>query len=88
MGIISWLVIGFLAGVLARFFIPGRQPMGFLMTIGLGLVGSVVGGFLSTLFFGTDPADPGFHPGGLIASTIGAVIVLALYLSYMQRRRV
>jgi uncharacterized membrane protein YeaQ/YmgE (transglycosylase-associated protein family) len=48
MGIIAWIVMGLLAGILARFFMPGRQPMGLLGTMVLGIVGAVVGGFIGT----------------------------------------
>jgi uncharacterized membrane protein YeaQ/YmgE (transglycosylase-associated protein family) len=82
-----WLVIGLIAGLLARLLIPGQQPMGWLLTAGLGLVGSVVGGFISSLVFGTDPRDPGFHTGGLLMSTFGAVLVLGAYVAYQNRRR-
>jgi uncharacterized membrane protein YeaQ/YmgE (transglycosylase-associated protein family) len=51
----------------------------------LGLVGSVVGGFISSLIWSTDPLAPGFHVGGLLMSTIGAIIVLALYVAYTRR---
>lgn len=86
LGFFWWLIIGLVAGLLARFLVPGGQPMGWLMTTGLGLLGSVIGGFVSSLVFGTDPRDPGFHAAGLIMSTIGAVVVLALYVGYSQRR--
>lgn len=77
--------MGLVAGLLARALVPGRQPMGWVMTVVLGLVGSVIGGFLSSLLFGTDPREPGFHAGGLIMSTVGAVIVLGLYVAYVRR---
>ncbi len=83
---LGWLVIGFVAGLLARMLIPGRQSMGMLLTIGLGLVGSIIGGLIGGAIFGTDPRDPGFHAGGLIASTIGAMIVLGLYVAVAQKR--
>jgi len=60
--------------------------MGFLLTVVLGLVGSVVGGFISSLIWSTDPLAPGFHVGGLLMSTVGAVIVLGLYVVCTQRR--
>jgi uncharacterized membrane protein YeaQ/YmgE (transglycosylase-associated protein family) len=85
MGFLWWLIIGLIAGGLARLLIPGRQPMGLLMTMILGLVGSVVGGLISTAIFGYSVADPGFHTGGLAMSTIGAVIVLGIYVAYAQR---
>jgi uncharacterized membrane protein YeaQ/YmgE (transglycosylase-associated protein family) len=83
-----WLIIGLVAGALARLLIPGRQPMGMLMTMVLGLVGSVVGGLISSVVFGRNPADPSFHTGGFIMSTIGAVIVLGAYVAYNNRKTV
>lgn len=87
LGFLWWIIIGLIAGLLGRALMPGRQPMGWLLTIALGLVGSIVGGFISSLVFGTDPMEPGFHAGGLVMSTIGAVTVLALY-SFFQKRRI
>jgi uncharacterized membrane protein YeaQ/YmgE (transglycosylase-associated protein family) len=86
MGFLWWLIIGLIAGGVARLLIPGKQPMGLLMTMILGLVGSVVGGLISTAIFSYSAADPGFHTGGLIMSIIGAVIVLGIYVAYAQRR--
>ena len=85
---LGWLIIGLVAGALARLLVPGRQPMGLFMTVLLGLIGSVVGGFVSSLIFGHDPMDPGFHPAGLIMSTVGAIAALALYLAVVRRRRI
>ena len=85
LGFLWWIIIGLIAGLLGRLLMPGPQPMGWLLTIVLGLVGSIVGGFISSSVFGTDPMEPGFHAGGLVMSTIGAVIVLALY-AYFQKR--
>jgi uncharacterized membrane protein YeaQ/YmgE (transglycosylase-associated protein family) len=85
MGFLWWLIIGLIAGGIARLLIPGKQPMGLLMTMILGLVGSVVGGLISTAIFGYSATDPGFHTGGLIMSVIGAMIVLGIYVGYVQR---
>ena len=85
-GFLWWIIIGLIAGLLGRLLVPGPQPMGWLLTIVLGLVGSVLGGFVSSLVFGTDPMKPGFHAGGLVMSTIGAVIVLVLYGVFQKRR--
>ncbi len=87
LGFVWWIMIGLVAGLLGRLLVPGPQPMGWLLTIMLGLVGSVVGGIVSSLVFGTDPMQPGFHAAGLVMSTIGAVIVLVLY-SALQKRRI
>ncbi len=85
LGFMWWIVIGFVAGLLARFIMPGDQPMGWIITIVLGLIGSVVGGFISSAVFGTDPRDPNFQTSGLIMSTVGALIVLGLYLAVNKR---
>lgn len=85
LGFVWWIIIGLIAGMLGRLLVPGRQPMGWLMTIGLGLLGSIVGGMISSLLFGSDPRDTGIQTSGLIMSTVGAVIVLSLYLMYAKR---
>jgi len=82
---IGWMIVGLVAGALARLLVPGRQPMGLLLTMVLGLVGSLVGGFLSTLLFGYDPRDPGIHAGGLIMSTLGAILTLLLLHASARR---
>ena len=88
LGFLWWLIIGLVAGGLARLLIPGKQPMGIVLTIILGLVGSVVGGLISTVVFGYNAADPGFHTGGLIMSVVGALIVLGAYVAYTNRQKV
>ena len=75
--IISWLVFGLIVGAIARFLLPGRQSMGWLMTAALGIVGSVVGGAISWLIFGT-PEDT-INPAGWLMSIVGAVIAVAVY---------
>ena len=85
LGFIGWIVIGIVAGLLARLIVPGRQTMGWAMTIVLGLAGSLVGGFLSTSVFGAERADGMLNTSGLIMSTVGAVIALGLYLAYEKR---
>jgi uncharacterized membrane protein YeaQ/YmgE (transglycosylase-associated protein family) len=84
MNIVWWLIVGLIAGFIARALVPGRDSMGVLGTIVLGLVGSLVGGFLGSLFYNGD-AD--FQPSGLIGSIIGAIIALLIYRAIKRRDR-
>nr|WP_314264730.1 GlsB/YeaQ/YmgE family stress response membrane protein [uncultured Moellerella sp.] len=76
MGILSWIVFGLIAGVLAKWIMPGTYHLGFFMTIILGVVGAVVGGYIST-FFGKGQVD-GFNFGSFVVAVIGAIAVLFL----------
>jgi uncharacterized membrane protein YeaQ/YmgE (transglycosylase-associated protein family) len=84
------LVIGIVAGFLARLLVPGRDPMGFWATVLLGVVGSFVGGFLGYLLFGKDLDEGALQASGVIGSIVGAVIVLLIYraVSGSNRNRV
>jgi uncharacterized membrane protein YeaQ/YmgE (transglycosylase-associated protein family) len=77
--IITVIVVGLIAGALARLLVPGKQSMSILTTMVLGIVGSFVGGFLGYLLFHKDAADGFFQPSGLIGSVIGAVVVLLIW---------
>ena len=84
MGIIAWIVLGLIAGFIARALVPGRDDIGLLRTILLGVAGSVVGG----LIFGVLTVGlRGFHPAGLIGSVIGAIVVLVIYNQVTGRKR-
>ena len=74
--IISLLVIGLIAGFLARLIVPGKQALSIVATIVLGVVGSFVGGFLGYLIFHKDGQNGFFQTSGIIGSIIGAIIVL------------
>jgi uncharacterized membrane protein YeaQ/YmgE (transglycosylase-associated protein family) len=77
--IIGWLVLGLVAGALARLLVPGRDPMGLLGTMLLGLAGSLVGGFLADLLFDDEAI-------GLFGSVVGAVLVLLAYNAWTRKR--
>ncbi|MBH0094885.1 GlsB/YeaQ/YmgE family stress response membrane protein [Psychrobacter sp. NZS113] len=84
MSFIWMIIVGLVAGLLARAIKPGSDPMGWIMTIVLGIVGALVGGFLAGLV-GIN-ADGGFT--GLIFSVIGAIILLFAYEMITNKRRV
>src|ERR1700741_2241753 len=84
MNIVWWLLVGLIAGFIARALVPGRDAMGVLGTIVLGLVGSLVGGFIGSILTSN---DTNFQPSGLIGSIIGAIIALLVYRSVSGRRR-
>ena len=77
--LIVWLVIGFIAGYLAKLIMPGPDGGGVIMTTILGIVGAVVGGFIGRALFNTGAADNEFSLVGLIFAVIGAIVVLAIY---------
>lgn len=84
--VIVLLIIGLIAGAVARLLVPGRDPIGFFGTILLGVVGSFVGGFLWNLVEYHRLAPAKFHTVGIIGSIIGAIIVLILLrLSGVER---
>jgi uncharacterized membrane protein YeaQ/YmgE (transglycosylase-associated protein family) len=78
--IVSLIIIGLIAGALARLVVPGKQDLSILGTIVLGIVGSFVGGFLGYLFFHHDASGGFFQPAGLIGSIIGSIIALLIYV--------
>ena len=85
--ILYLLVIGVIAGFLARLLVPGRDPMSIGATIVLGIAGSFVGGFIGYLLFHKDGEDGAFQPAGIVGSIIGAVIALLVYRAVTNRGR-
>lgn len=86
--IITLLVVGLIAGALARLLVPGRDPMGIGATIVLGIVGSFVGGFLGYVLFHHDAKQGALQPSGIIGSVIGAILVLLVYRRVAGSKRV
>jgi len=86
--IISLIVVGLIAGAVARLLVPGRQDIGIAATILLGIVGSFIGGFLGYVIFHKDASSGFFQPAGLVGSIIGAVIALLIYTRMGSRRTV
>jgi uncharacterized membrane protein YeaQ/YmgE (transglycosylase-associated protein family) len=82
--LIGWIVFGLIVGALARLFVPGRDPMGWIATILLGVVGSLTGGFIAyALRLGTAP----YQPAGWIFSIIGGIVALLGYYWLTGTRR-
>jgi uncharacterized membrane protein YeaQ/YmgE (transglycosylase-associated protein family) len=85
--IIVLLIVGLIAGALARLLVPGRDPMGVGATIVLGVVGSFIGGFLGYVLFHKDSTEGALQPSGIVGSVLGAVVALLVYRA-MNRGRV
>ena len=77
--ILYLLVIGVIAGFVARLLVPGPDPMSAVATIVLGIIGSFIGGFLGYVLFGVDFDEGGIQAAGIFGSIVGAVIALLLY---------
>jgi uncharacterized membrane protein YeaQ/YmgE (transglycosylase-associated protein family) len=85
--ILILLLVGLIAGAIARLVVPGRDPMGLLGTMGLGVVGSFVGGFLENLVFLHTVSLFALHPSGILGSIIGSIIVLLISRIFGRRGR-
>ncbi|MDX7988288.1 GlsB/YeaQ/YmgE family stress response membrane protein [Xenorhabdus sp. 12] len=83
MGILSWVIFGLIAGILAKWIMPGDNSSGIIMTIILGIVGAVIGGYVST-FFGMGKVD-GFNLGSFVIAIVGAMVVLFVYHKIANR---
>jgi uncharacterized membrane protein YeaQ/YmgE (transglycosylase-associated protein family) len=85
-GIISWIVVGLIAGILGKLIMPGRDPGGFLLTIVIGMIGALVGGLIVQLLGGTGLT--GFSIWSILVATLGAIILLAIYRMFAGSRRI
>ena len=83
--IIGLIIVGLIAGFVARAVVPGDDSMSIPKTILLGIIGSFVGGFLADVLFRNDGDDRGLNPAGIIGSIIGAIIVLLIYKAVTSR---
>ena len=81
-GVIGWIIFGLIVGAIAKLVMPGRDPGGIIVTILIGIVGAVVGGFIGRAlgFYGPDQA------AGFLMSFLGAVILLVIYRMIAGRR--
>ena len=86
MGIVSWIVFGLLAGAIARMIVPGRQPLGCVTTIAVGVLGALLGGFVGETVFDRD-VDFGWELGPFLLAVLGAIALLLLLEALRGRRR-
>lgn len=84
MGIIAWIILGLIVGIIAKLIMPGRDPGGIIVTILLGIAGAFVGGFIASLLGVGD--FTGFNFWSLVIAVIGAIILLAIYRAFTRGR--
>jgi len=83
MGILSWILMGLIVGILAKFLMPGKENMGIIVTILLGIAGAFLGGFLASLLgLGT---VTGFNLKSILIAIAGAIIVLVIYKQFKKK---
>lgn len=86
MGIIGFLILGLLAGAIAKALLPGDDPGGIIVTMVIGVVGALVGGFLAGVIFDVDPLDEFFDISTWLTAIAGAVLLLLIYRMATRRR--
>jgi len=87
MGIIAFLILGLLAGAIAKWLLPGDDPGGIIITMLIGVVGALLGGFLASALFNAHPLDNFFDLSTWITAIIGAIILLLIYRLVTGNRR-
>ena len=87
MGIFGWIVLGLLAGAIAKAILPGDDPGGIIVTMIIGIVGALLGGFLGQALFGVDTLDEFFDISTWLTAIVGAIILLVTYRLVTGRRR-
>ena len=88
MGIIGWILLGLLAGVIAKMILPGDDPGGFIVTTIIGIAGALLGGLIARALDLGDPIDEFFDLSTWIAAIIGSIVLLAIYRMVVGRRAV
>ena len=86
MGILGWILLGFLVGLIARALLPGEERGGCILTTLLGIAGALLGGFLASIFGLGDPIDEFFDFSTWVAAVVGAVVILAVWRALSGRR--
>jgi len=81
-GVLGWILFGLVVGIIAKLLMPGRDPGGMIVTVVLGIVGAVVGGFLGRALGMYGPNEP----AGFLMSLVGAIVLLAIYRMFVKGR--
>ena len=87
MGIIAFIILGLLAGIIAKAILPGDDPGGFIVTAVIGVVGALLGGFIAGAIFDADPLDEFFDISTWLTAIVGAIILLLIYRAVAGRGR-
>ena len=85
--IIGWIVFGLIVGLIAKLVMPGKDPGGIIVTMLLGIVGALVGGFLAGVLFNSDPIDGALDISSIVVATIGAIITVLVVGAVTGRTR-
>jgi uncharacterized membrane protein YeaQ/YmgE (transglycosylase-associated protein family) len=88
MGIIGWILLGLIAGALAKFILPGSDPGGIVVTIIIGIIGAVLGGFIAGALFNVNVNESFFDLATWVSAIVGAIILLLIYRAVTSRRTV
>jgi uncharacterized membrane protein YeaQ/YmgE (transglycosylase-associated protein family) len=86
MGIIAFIILGLLAGAIAKALMPGNDPGGWIVTALIGIAGALLGGFLAGALFGADPMDEFFDISTWLTAIVGSIILLVIYRLVVDRR--
>jgi uncharacterized membrane protein YeaQ/YmgE (transglycosylase-associated protein family) len=86
MGIIAFIILGLLAGMIAKAIMPGDDPGGIIVTTIIGIAGALIGGFLAAALFGAHPLDDFFDVSTWVTAIIGSIILLAIYRAVIGNR--
>jgi uncharacterized membrane protein YeaQ/YmgE (transglycosylase-associated protein family) len=87
MGIIAFIILGLLAGLIAKALVPGRDPGGIIVTALIGVAGALIGGFVAGALFDADPLDEFFDVSTWITAVVGAIVLLLIYRAVTGGRR-
>ncbi len=87
MGIIAWILLGLIAGAIAKAILPGDDPGGIIITTIIGILGAIVGGFLATALFGAHPLDDFFDVSTWLTAIVGAIVLLLVWRLVTGSRR-